>query len=63
MKTIAESRNRRLETTTGVVDRFTPFRINVKSGCVLSSSKERKESGLKNLQIESEELLTIFTTI
>jgi hypothetical protein len=42
MKTIAESRNRRLETTTGVVDRFTPFRINVKSGCVLTYSTERK---------------------
>lgn len=42
MKTIAESRNRRLETTTGVVDRFTPNRINVKSGCVLSCSTERE---------------------
>lgn len=42
MITIASSKNRRLETTTGVVDRFTPFRINVKSGCVLSCSTERE---------------------
>ena len=44
MKTIAEHRNLSLETTTEVVDRFTPIRINVKSGCVLISSTEKRGS-------------------
>ena len=44
MKTMTKGTKFRLETTTGVVDRFTSIRIHVKSGCVLSCSTERKES-------------------
>ena len=41
MKTMTKGTKFRLETTTGVVDRITSIRINVKSGCVLSCSTER----------------------
>lgn len=44
MNTIAERKNRRLDTTASVVNHLASIRINVKSGCVLSYSKERKET-------------------